>query len=78
MKYLEEISSGECCQYKNKQYLVTHDFKKNGSRLCYCLTDGIGVWLEANTIVESFVIYGLDNDNNVYPLKIATNHENNI
>lgn len=71
MKFIEEISAGDCFEFKNKQYLLTHDFKKNGNRLCYSLLDGTSIWLESNTIIELFPIYGLDNNNNVYPLKIT-------
>jgi hypothetical protein len=69
MKYIEEISAGDCFEFKNKQYLVTHDFKKNGSRLCYCLMDGHGIWFESNVMIEIFPIYGLDNNNNIYAIK---------
>jgi|LakMenE01Jun11ns_1017448.scaffolds.fasta_scaffold9298718_3 hypothetical protein len=69
MKYIEEIYSGDCFEFKNKQYLLTHDFKKNGQRLCYCLLDGTGEWFEPSVMVEIFPIYGLDNNNNTYPIK---------
>lgn len=75
MKYIEEMSAGDCFEIKNKQYLLTHDFKKDGSRLCYSLMDGSGLWLQPNIIVESFQIYGLDNNNNIYPIKITPKAE---
>jgi hypothetical protein len=78
MKYIEEISSGDCFEFKDKKYLVTHDFKKNGRKLCYCLSDGSGQWFDPTTIVETFFIYGLDSNNNIYPIKPTQKADANI
>jgi hypothetical protein len=69
MKYIEEISAGDCFEFKDKKYLVTNNFKKNGSKLCCSLLDGHGIWFDSSTIVEIFPIYGLDSNNNTYPIK---------
>lgn len=71
MKFIEEINAGDCFELKNKPYLLTNDFKKNGDRLCYSLIDGTSIWLASNTIVDLFPIYGLDSNNNIYPLKVT-------
>lgn len=71
MKYIEEIQPGDCFEYKDNKYLMTYDFKNNGNRLCYSLEDGSGQWLESNTMVEIFPIYGLDSNNNIYPIKVT-------
>jgi hypothetical protein len=73
MKYIEEIVAGDCFRLDTNPYLATYDFKKDGSRLCYSLITGHSIWLTPNTIVEIFAIYGLDNNNNIYPIKTITN-----
>ena len=70
MKYIEELQNGDCFEYQNKKFLLTADFKKNGSRLAYSLTDGSAHWLESNTIIEICPIYFLDKDNNICPISI--------
>lgn len=72
MKYIEEIIPGDCFYLDDEPYLVTYDFRKNGDKLCYSLISGHSSWLSSNTIVEPFSIYGLDNNNNVYPIKLVT------
>lgn len=72
MKYIEEIVAGDCFYLNNKPYIATYDFRKNGDRLCYSLTDGHSLWLSSNTIINPFDIYGLDNNNNIYPIKLIT------
>lgn len=73
MKYIEEIIAGDCFYLENKPYLATYNFKANGSRLCYSLANGHGLWIAPNDIVEPFVIYGLDNNNNIHPIKTTEN-----
>jgi hypothetical protein len=69
MKYIEELLPGDCFEFKNNKFLMTHDFKNNGNRLCYSLVDGKNIWLESNTMVEILDIYSLDENNNIYPIK---------
>lgn len=69
MKYVEELSAGDCFINKDDSYLLTNDFRKNGARLAYSLTTGFCRWFDANTIVDLLPIYGLDSDNNFYPIK---------
>jgi hypothetical protein len=75
MKYLEEIKPGDCFEYKENKYLLTYDFKNNGNRLCYSLVDGSGQWFDPNIIVEILPIYALDNNSNIYPIKISKKEE---
>jgi hypothetical protein len=77
MKYIEELSPGECFLSDNKHYILTSDFKKNGSRLCYDLRSGHAHWLDAVTIVTLEPIYGIDKDNNFYPIKNENNYSTN-
>lgn len=69
MKYLEELNIGDTFYYQNNMYLLTSDFKANGHRLCYSLNDGSPLWLSNQTIIENLLLYSLDKDNNIFPLK---------
>jgi hypothetical protein len=69
MKYLEEIQPGDCFEYKNKPYLLTQDFKKNGNRLCISLIDGFPSWVPQDSIIESFDLFRMDKDNNIIAIK---------
>lgn len=75
MKYLEEIQAGETFIIEDKTYLVTIDFKKNGDRLCYCLSTGSPKWLEAKSVVNINPLFYLDKDNNIIPLKTITKQD---
>lgn len=69
MKYVEELLPSNCFRYKDDSYLLTNDFRKNGQKLAYSLTTGFCRWFDANTMVDLLPIYGLDADNNLYPIK---------
>lgn len=69
MKYLEEISSGDCFLFENKLFILTIDFKNNGDRLAYRLDNGSPFWLKSNIVVDINPIYYLDKDNNIIPIK---------
>lgn len=69
MKYIEELHSGDCFIIDNKPYLLTTDFKSNGSKLSYCLENGSPRWVRNGDIVEIMPVYKLDKDNNIVPLK---------
>ena len=69
MKYLEEISPGDTFINDNHHYVLTVDFKKNGDRLCYSLSNGHPKWFSANAIVEVSPTLYQDKDGNLLPLK---------
>ena len=69
MKYLEELNTGECFVYKEQNVLLTSDFKRDGSKLCYSLANGYAKWLNSQEIVEPLSIYSLDKDNNIVSIK---------
>lgn len=72
MKYIEELNIGDTFTYKDQMFLLTSDYKSNGSRLCYSLVNGQPCWLTSQTIIEHNPIYILDKDNNIIPVKITT------
>lgn len=69
MKYLEEMEVGDSFEFENNYYVITSDYKKNGSRSCVNLKTGLGKWLEPNSMVEINPIYVLDSDNNIVAIK---------
>jgi len=71
MKYLEEISPGDCFVFENKLFILTTDFKKSGDRLSYRLDNGNPFWLKPNVVIDINPIYYLDKDNNVIPIKVT-------
>lgn len=78
MKYIEELLAGNTFSKDNKFFLLTSDFKKNNSRLAYCLTDGNPTWLNGSDIVDELPIYYLDDANNVAPIKPIHDTPTNI
>jgi len=69
MKYLEEISSGDCFGLSGKYFILTTDFKKNGDRLAVCLSDGSSKWIKSNDMIDSIDVFTLDKDNNIIAMK---------
>lgn len=76
MKYLEELSHGQCFRYQTKHFILTTDFKNNGDRNCIDLTSGMSKWLSASTMIEEVDIYTLDKDNAFMPLRERKNEYN--
>jgi len=75
MKYIEELLSGDIFSYQSKLFILTSDFKKNGSRLGIGLSDGFPAWFKSDEIVISEQIFILDTDNNIIPIQ-NVNHSN--
>ena len=73
MKYIEELSPGECFTFNNQLFILTTDFKKNGQKLAYCLFDGSPRWMNSQDNIESTLIYTLDKNSNIIP--VMQNHE---
>lgn len=75
MKYLEELSLGDTFSFKDQMFVLTSDFKNNGSKLCYSLINGQPCWLMSQTIVEHTPIYILDKDNNTIAVKTTSKQD---
>lgn len=69
MRYLEEISIGDCFIFNDTYFLVTTDFKKDGSRLCINLNNGYPKWMKPDSSVEIIDIFTFDKDNNILAIK---------
>lgn len=78
MKYIEELTSGDCFIVDNKPYLLTIDFKSNGSKLAYSLENGSPRWVKNTDIVEIMPVYRLDKDNNIIAIKETKKDDYNI
>lgn len=78
MKYIEELCGGDCFSHNNIMYVLTKDFKSNGSRSCYSLVDGSSKWFNANDIVNETQIYTLNEGNTIAPVKIIEKEKYNV
>lgn len=72
MKYIEELLIGDCYQHGGKPYIITTDYKKNGSRLCICLVDGTTHWIASDLIIDPIDIFTVDKDSNIIAIKERT------
>jgi hypothetical protein len=66
MKYLEELKPGECFCITKELFIVTMDFKKDGSRMVVNLNSGISRWMNGSTVCDISPIFTLDNENNTF------------
>lgn len=76
MKYIEEINPGSCFVYKNKNYILTNDFKfQHNQKYNYSILieNGFGEWLPENSVIQSLDLYFIDGDKNIIPLKESKN-----
>ena len=78
MKYIEELSPGDIFTKDNKSYLMTVDFKKDNSKLCYSLQNVTPSWFKPSDVVIESPIYFLDETNNVVPVRPIYNTPQNI
>lgn len=77
MKYIEELTPGDCFVFKNDYWVLTIDFKNNDKRLCYNLKSGSPSWLNSDNMIDPIQIYTMDKDNTILPIK-ETKKENEI
>jgi hypothetical protein len=76
MKYIEEINPGSCFVYKNKNYILTNDFKfQYNQKYNYSILieNGFGEWLPENSVIQPLDLYFIDGDKNIIPLKEPKN-----
>lgn len=77
MKYIEELTPGETFSFEDSKFVLTVDFKKNGSRLAYSLIDGSPKWIASDNIVYVEPVYILDENQNICPIFNYQKEENN-
>lgn len=69
MKYIEELSFGDCFAIKDMKYILTTDCKNNGYKMCVCLQDGSIRWIASNHIIENIDIFTVDKESNILAIK---------
>jgi hypothetical protein len=72
LKYIEELAPGDSFVFKNLYYIISSDFKSNGSKLCFNLNNGNPLWMNSDTIVDQAQIYTMDEKNTIIPIKETT------
>lgn len=78
MNYIEELSYGDTFRCNGEIFLITQDFRKNGSRLAINMADSSPRWIEPSQIIDKVPVYILDDDNNIIALKQEKNNATNI
>jgi hypothetical protein len=69
MKYLEELSPGDCFDLDKNYYIITSDFKKDGKKLCINLKTGFSNWIKPDETVDNIDIFTLDKDSNIIAIR---------
>lgn len=69
MNYVEELKNGDIFKLEDSIFILTSDFKKDGSRLTYSLKNGNAKWVSASCIVEKIQVYTMDFSNTIIPIK---------
>jgi hypothetical protein len=69
MKYIEELSIGDCFDYSGKYYILSSDFKNNGKKMCLSLYDGFSHWLDGSVIINPINLLTTDKDGNIIAIK---------
>jgi hypothetical protein len=75
MKYIEELIAGQTFVKDNHIFLLTTDYKKDGSKLAVSIEQGNLRWFKPNDMINTVPIFKLDENNNVIPI-IETISEN--
>lgn len=75
MKYLEELIPGSIFSKNDSIFILTCDFKKNGSKLAISLQNGLPAWFSGLEMVDICPIYKLDSENNVVSINNIS-HQN--
>lgn len=72
MKYIEEISPGDCFEYQNKKFILTSDIRNREYKQesqAIGLHDGFPRWMDTGLAVEKIELYLIDDDKNIVPIK---------
>ena len=68
-QYIEELDNGDCFEFTGTKFIVSCDFKSNGSRLCVDLATGMPKWFKSNDIINKIQIFTMDKDNCIIAIK---------
>lgn len=67
--FVEELVAGDCFEISGDIFILTSDFKKDGSRYCLNLRNGLFRWFKSDTITTKIGIFYTDKDGNIIALK---------
>jgi hypothetical protein len=67
--FIEELNAGDCFENLDGKYIVTSDFKKDGSKLSIDLKSGTSRWFKPDIMVTKIGIFHTDKDGNIIALK---------
>lgn len=68
-QYIEELENGDCFEWSDSKFIVSCDFKSDGSRLCFNINNGTPKWFKANDTISKIQIFVMDKDNCIIPIK---------
>lgn len=69
MKYIEELTIGDAFKIDNEFFLLTSDFKKDNTRLCCNLNNGLFRWIKNDSIVEISPLYVINEQSAIVSIK---------
>jgi len=69
MKYLEELSFGDCFEHQDLHYILSSDFKSNGKKMCLCLETGFSYWFSGDLMISVTDLFTMDKNNNIIAIK---------
>lgn len=70
--FIEELSTGDCFELSNNLYIITCDYKKDGSKMCIDLRSGQSRWFKSDLIINKIGIFYTDQDSNIIAIKELT------
>ena len=75
MKYIEELKAGDAFVFHDQYFILTSDFKKDGSKLAFSLSDGYPKWYKSDQIVNYITLFTTNQENQIIPIKETPKHE---
>lgn len=77
MKYIEELDAGDSFELLGEIYVLTTDFKNNGSRMCINLKTGQIQWFNGSSVVDISQLFIMDKNNHLIAIKETKKHDIN-
>jgi len=68
-QYIEELDNGDSFEFSGAKYIISCDFKSDGSRLCVNLNNGTPKWFKSNEMISKIQIFTMDKDNCIIAIK---------
>jgi hypothetical protein len=78
MNYIEELIAGQTFNKDGHIFILTTDYKKDGSKLAVSMENGSMRWLKPNDIISLAPIFTQDENNNVIPIVSTVSQSSKI